>query len=189
MAATSIDDVVMPKFSTGQIYNSIRDHRPTVPWKHAVWNSRGIPKHSFLTWLFVLNRCPTRDLTPIAFFVTLPLRDHLYFDCNFSWTIWRRMSQRCQLSPIRRWNDNILTMQQLRGPKEKKTTTWIAWQCTIYFIWSERNNRLHQNLFKSADSIINSIDGIVCNRASSIRDSNPSLASAMLQFCFAFSSS
>lgn len=190
-----IDDVVMQKFSTGQIYNTIREHRPLVPWKGTIWNTRGIPKHSFLTWLFVLNRCPTRDRLLNWGLTTDPncllcnsgseSRDHLYFQCDYSYQIWSRISMRCQLTVNRNWNGNFDSMQRLIGPKEKKIVTLIAWQCTIYLLWSERNNRLHRNIFKPAESIINTIDGIVRNRSSSFRDSNPALASSMLQFWFA----
>lgn len=194
-----IDDVVMPKYSTGHIYNTIREYQPIVPWKQVVWNARGIPKHSFLSWLFVLDRCPTRDrllrwglgidLNCLLCHSFSESRDHLYYDCNYSWRVWRRISQCSQIQPIRNWNDNLLAMQRLRGPKEKTILTRIAWQCTIYLIWSERNNRLHRNVFKSTDSIINSIDGIIRNRASSVRESNPTLASSMMQLWFASSSS
>ncbi|KAL0816972.1 hypothetical protein Bca101_073416 [Brassica carinata] len=49
------------KFVISKIYDSIRDSRPKVFWNKAVWFSKGIPKHKTLTWLFLLNRCPTRD--------------------------------------------------------------------------------------------------------------------------------
>ncbi|VVB08929.1 unnamed protein product [Arabis nemorensis] len=92
-----MDDVIMTKFSTGQVYNAIREHRPTIPWYQAVWNKRGIPKHSFLTWLFVLDRCPTRNRLLNWGLITDPNcllcnssledRDHVFFGCSFSWRI------------------------------------------------------------------------------------------------------
>ncbi|XP_048612051.1 uncharacterized protein LOC125586235 [Brassica napus] len=60
-----------------------------------VWNKAGIPRHSFLTWLFVLNRCPTRDRIRGWGFQTDTAcvlcnqaeesRDHLFFNCQYSW--------------------------------------------------------------------------------------------------------
>lgn len=49
------------KFKTGSIYSLLKRHAATVPWYQTIWCKRGIPKHNFLSWLFVLNRCPTRD--------------------------------------------------------------------------------------------------------------------------------
>ncbi|CAF1698374.1 unnamed protein product [Brassica napus] len=43
------------------VYANLRVQGPAVTWCNIVWNKGGIPRHSFLTWLFVLNRCPTRD--------------------------------------------------------------------------------------------------------------------------------
>lgn len=43
------------------VYRNLREHYDTLPWKNAIWITRGIPKHSFTAWLFALNRNPTRD--------------------------------------------------------------------------------------------------------------------------------
>ena len=48
-------------FSTGAVYKTIKHHNPVVDWSKTVWCSRGTPKHSFLAWLVLINRCPTRD--------------------------------------------------------------------------------------------------------------------------------
>ncbi|CDY20932.1 BnaC06g01520D [Brassica napus] len=49
------------RFSTGDIYDLLKPNLPRVPWYKEVWFSGGIPKHKFLTWLMIRNRCPTRD--------------------------------------------------------------------------------------------------------------------------------
>ncbi|KAJ4906795.1 Uncharacterized protein Rs2_10453 [Raphanus sativus] len=49
------------KYRTGEVYNYLQGNQPVVPWAKIVWFSFGIPRHSFLTWLVLLNRCPTRD--------------------------------------------------------------------------------------------------------------------------------
>ncbi|KAH0913805.1 hypothetical protein HID58_028251 [Brassica napus] len=40
---------------------SLKHQNLTVPWFNIIWLRQGIPKHSFLTWLLLLDRCPTRD--------------------------------------------------------------------------------------------------------------------------------
>lgn len=56
-----VDGKIWNKYSTGNVYKLIKGHKARVPWNNLIWNSGGIPKHSFLSWLFVLNRCPTKD--------------------------------------------------------------------------------------------------------------------------------
>lgn len=49
------------RYNTNEIYRELRGSEAAVPWASIVWFGGGIPRHNFLTWLFVLNRCPTRD--------------------------------------------------------------------------------------------------------------------------------
>lgn len=78
---------------------------PTVPWHQTVWNKGGIPRQSFLSWLLVLNRYPTRDKMIGWGLATSPLcllcnvqaksRDHLFFDCFYTWEILSSLARRC----------------------------------------------------------------------------------------------
>lgn len=56
-----IDGVPQSKFSSQVIYNEIRPQNPIVTWHPIVWFKRGILKYKTLTWMTMLNRCPTRD--------------------------------------------------------------------------------------------------------------------------------
>lgn len=128
------------------IYSVIKDHEPIVPWYKIVWCSGGIRKHSFIIWLMVLNRCPTRDRIIGWSLQTNPLcllcglenetRDHLYFRCQFSWTVWSKVSRRCAVSPLPDWNISLLSLCNLRGSKTKGKLLLIAWQASIYFLWT-----------------------------------------------------
>ena len=98
-------------YSTGMIYNAIKHHEPAVPWSKIVWSSRGIPRHNFLTWLLVLNRCPTKDRMLNWGLQTDPAcmlcnasaesRDHLFFQCPYSWNLWTALAERAHWSPSR----------------------------------------------------------------------------------------
>lgn len=59
---TGFDPFQNQKFSARKVYNLIRESKPIVPWKNTVWLKKGIPKFKTLTWLFVLDRCPTRNI-------------------------------------------------------------------------------------------------------------------------------
>lgn len=106
------------KFSTGEIYNLIRDHKPIASWAREIRFSGGIPRHKFIAWLMVLRRCPKRDHLLQWGIQTDPScllcnalsesRDHLLFECSFSWIIWRKCSLKCNFQSSRNW-DTILT--------------------------------------------------------------------------------
>ena len=56
-----INGQVSERFQTGELYTYLKGERIDVQWSKAIWFSRGIPRHSFHTWLVVLDRLPTRD--------------------------------------------------------------------------------------------------------------------------------
>ena len=165
-----------------------------VPWKDIVWSSGSIPRHSFLTWLFILDRCPTRDRILSWGLQTDPTcllcstepesRNHLLFNCCFSLSIWTALSRRCSLQALPDWDQTILQLTSLRTGKLHRRLVIIAWQATIYAIWTERNYRLHRSVFRSTDSITKNIITQVTNRISSFRPSNPAISSKLMQIWF-----
>ncbi|EFH40000.1 hypothetical protein ARALYDRAFT_917455 [Arabidopsis lyrata subsp. lyrata] len=154
-------------------------------------NNQGVPKRSFLTSLLVLNRCPTRDRllgwglqtdpSCLLYNTSPESRDHIFFNCNVAWS---SIASRCSLLPHRSWDASLCQMQDLHGSKLLIRLTRLAWQSSLYLIWAERNNRLHRNNFKSADSLIRLIDSTIRNRILSYRDHNSSVSSSMLQLWF-----
>ncbi|KAH0884422.1 hypothetical protein HID58_060518, partial [Brassica napus] len=103
----------LPTYSTGMIYELIKDHQPPVPWYSAVWSSRAI-----------------------------------------------------------------------RSPKHERLLVLLAWQASIYLLWTKRNNRHHRQQYRSVSSLAKQADLLIRNRISGIREINPSLSSKMLQRWF-----
>lgn len=192
-----LEGKVHARYSTGLVYNLLRQQSPLVPWRKAVWFSGGIPKHNFLTWLLVLNRCPTRDrilgwglqTDPACLFCNSSpeSRDHVFFHCHMPWTVWSSIALRGRLQPSRSWDTTLCQIQTLQGPKERIRLSLLVWQCTLYLLWGERNNRLHRHSFRSSDALLHLIDSVIRNRIASFRDSNPALSSLMLQLWFSSS--
>lgn len=184
-----MNDKITKTYSTGRVYTELKHHNPLVPWCKLVWISWGIPKHCFLTWLFIKDRCPTRDrlinwglpTSPNCLLCNAPAesRDHIFFECPFAWSVWSRMSARCNLAPSRTWNQTISELQQLNRPRPNKLLCLLTWQCVIYLIWTERNNRLHRNTFRSPDSISSLVISTIRTKIASIRLSSPPLSSAL----------
>ncbi|KAF2577788.1 hypothetical protein F2Q68_00006360 [Brassica cretica] len=122
-----VDDKRSLKYSTSQVYRQLRGQEAQVPWDQCVWNAKGIPRHSFLTWLFVLNRCPTRDrlcswglqtdATCLLCNQAPESRDHLFYRCPFSWAVWEEVAMRCNLQPQRNWDQTMIQMQSLQDQR------------------------------------------------------------------------
>lgn len=82
----------------------------------------------------------------------------IYF-LNFSTVSYRfaekvsTIAGRLQLLPHQSWDTQITNMQNLQGPRQLNLLRLLAWQATLYNLWSERNTRLHQQIFKPPDTI------------------------------------
>ncbi|CAH2039033.1 unnamed protein product [Thlaspi arvense] len=188
-----IDDKVSYRYKTGVVYEKLMELSDVqdVPWGQIIWNRGGIPKHNFLSWIFLLDRCPTKDriiswgilVDPICLLCNAETesRDHLMFDCAYSWSIWEMVARRCNLHAMRLWSDSVLQLQSLTVGNLMKRLTILGWQASIYWIWDEQNGRLHSNNFRPVELIFKMIEQQIKNRISSYRDCNPSLSSQLLQ--------
>lgn len=168
------------------------NHQDTlVSWLYSVWNKGGIPRHNFLAWLFVLNRCPTKDrilgwglqtsLTCVPCNYFPESRNHLFFDCHYAWSIWGTLASRCGVQPERSW-DRVLGQLQAQSTNSLTGTLLrLCWQACIYWIWTERNGRLHRQTFRTPESVSRTLVRQITDRISSLRDSNLAVASSLLQ--------
>ncbi|XP_013601807.1 PREDICTED: uncharacterized protein LOC106309313 [Brassica oleracea var. oleracea] len=179
------------RYKTSLIYCKLKGEKQMVPWAKIVWTKGGIPKHNFLTWLFVLDRCPTRDRLrswglPVDSKCLLcnledETRDHLYFRCSFSWRVLSEMARRCSIVPSQLWSDTINQLISLQGNKLLKRLVHLSWQGVIYSLWRERNQRLHNRHFQTSDTIIATINRQIKDKILSFRTSSPSLSSSLMQ--------
>lgn len=183
------------KFISAQIYDSIRESRPQVPWHRIVWLKKGIPKFKALTWMFVQDRCPTRNkllswglhTDPLCLLCNLhpESRNHIYFQCSFSMGVWRNLSSKLGFFvSTDEWDDILQALICLTGNKHMRYLTILAWQSAIHEIWRERNNKLHRSSFKSIDVILSTISSIIKNCISAMRQTQPMESSACMQLWF-----
>ena len=92
-------------------------------------------------------------------------RDHLYFECSYAWDLWHTMATRLGLTSHRQW-DLCLN---------------LCWQAVIYWVWIERNARLHRHSHRSVSSLLHTIDRQIKDKILSLRDSNLASSSALMQ--------
>lgn len=182
-------------FSSSQVYHSLLQPLPKVPWYPIIWIKKGIPKHMTLAWLMFLNISPTRDRLLAWGLQTDPLcllcnrenesRNHLFFSCSYSAEVWTHFSLRFGINPISSsWDDTARSLLSQTGSKHKKFLSILTWQATIYDLWWERNDRLHRGNFKSPHRIISKVSFTIKNRISSLRPERNSLASELIQLWF-----
>ena len=183
-------------FKTGILYDYLIQQLPDVSWYASVWFSRAIPRHSFHMWLLIQNRLPTRDrlnqwglqVDPKCLLCNRSpeTRDHLFFYCHFSYDLWMLVARRLDLAPMRDWAGTLQQMTSLSLPLPQKLLVLLAWQATAYWLWNERNARLHANTFRSTDQLFKQIDRQLRNKLQSFRESNPNRSSLMMQSWFRF---
>lgn len=189
-----INGKLSEKYCTGEVYRYLRGDGEKVDWSAAIWTSRSIPRQSFHAWLVVQNRIPTRDRM-IGWGIQVPplcllcnandeSRDHLYWDCNYTFDLWSIVAGRCRITPERRWENTLHQMITLPPPSSTRSLILLGWQATLYWIWNERNGRLHSNQFRSIDSLFSIIDHQVRNKIQSFREANPRRSSEMMQLWF-----
>ena len=82
------------KYSAAEIWKEIRPKQDKVPWARFLWSTMVIPKHTFISWMAILNRLPTMDRL-IAWGMNVrgtccnyqkeeETRDHLFFGCSYA---------------------------------------------------------------------------------------------------------
>ena len=154
-------------FSTSKLWTSLNPSPPLVSWYKAVWFSQKIPKHSFMAWLLLKGRMLTRDRLR-SWGLQVPAEcllcghaaetaNHLFFDCQFSTAVWNlllvrvRMAYPSTLQQIVHWLLNVTVRPRVRAILK------LVFQGAIYFIWRERNSRLHSGVNKPATQIVKEI--------------------------------
>ncbi|CAL9223554.1 unnamed protein product, partial [Arabidopsis halleri] len=138
-------------FSSKSTWDLIRESSPLVPWSKIVWFRQAVPRYSFVTWLAIRDRLSTGQRMRIwgqtqAFLSSPILRRHT----NPDWSLTLQAIIR-KTSPV---NDAAL----LR----------LLFQTVIYFVWRERNNRIHKSSHSSYQSLTTIIEKSISDRLKSL---------------------
>ncbi|XP_024011401.1 uncharacterized protein LOC112086661 [Eutrema salsugineum] len=186
-----------PRFSSKATWEQIRDHYPAVPWHRVLWFKENVPRWSFTTWLAFLARLPTKDrlrqwgLNVSAECVLCSRGNeshgHLFFDCQFSATVWKRFVEPIRINPpldissAASWISN-----HLHGSNRSHATlVKVILQALVYSIWKERNSRIFKSVFSSPADFCSALDRLIRDRLFSFPASNVN-SSSLLQVYFSF---
>ena len=85
-------------------------------------------------------------------------RNHLFFGCKFTASIWSRILRLCGFSRMpRNWENEFLWVIANKGKSFCSITRKIARGATIYHLWGHRNRRIQENIYAPADTIFHLI--------------------------------
>lgn len=118
------------------------------------WFKEGIPRCSFITWLVMKKRLPTRDRLR-QWGLTIPgectlcsmgqeSHDHIFFECEFSSQLWNSLASEFHLpQPL---TSDLAATAIATDPSLSRSSKGVIirllFQVIIYHIWKERNRRI-----------------------------------------------
>ena len=178
------------QFSTAHTWDHLIAPSPKVPWHRLIWFPGNTPRHSFISWLAILQRLSTHDR--IYSFTPGPLacvfchsgmesHDHLFFNCSYSNFIWQGLLHRMDTScPAVTWESIV---NWAAGTWRRKTTQHtILKMClgaAIYGIWKERNARTFKFEAKPKDRLLLEIKSLIACQIQCKRKNDPQLSQFM----------
>ncbi|XP_074314433.1 uncharacterized protein LOC141649648 [Silene latifolia] len=161
-------------YSVQKGYEWLHSDAVRVPWWPMVWNNLNVPKHSFIFWLYALNRLSTRDRLVAHGICSETVcvlcqqedecRTHLFFHCAFS--------RRC-LHLVQEWlqfdmgdNEPLLWCSSWRCPfLFQKQVTFAGIASLIYHLWEARNRCRMEGILPTPGFLFGRIKQDVIGRA------------------------
>lgn len=150
-------------------------------WHSSVWFEGAILKNAFMMWLAQLEKLPTRArLTSWGMQIQMTwclcstyseTQDHLLLRCDYSVQIWNLVQLRLGLVPciFHTWLA-LLAWTKTKNDSSPLTLRKIVAQATLYHIWKQRNNVLHNHQSVSAELIFKEIDRQIRNTITTRRN-------------------
>ncbi|XP_035830107.1 uncharacterized protein LOC110944890 [Helianthus annuus] len=159
------------EFNTAIVWNDIRFYQNEVPWANLVWFPQAIPRHSFLTWLFVQRKLKTQDfmsrwissgnanynLMCCSLCSSCPdSHGHLFFECGYATTVWNGAKGKADMADLDNdWNtifQHLLTIAYSKTARNIIAKILVS--ASTYFIWEERNRRLFSSRKRNACQLV-----------------------------------
>ncbi|KAL7229757.1 hypothetical protein ACSBR2_008296 [Camellia fascicularis] len=157
------------QFSIQSAWNHWRKKFDKVVWHKLVWGPHRIPKVSFIVWVALHNRLYTGDRLRMfglatssqCRFCLIPeeSHSHLFFKCIFSSRVWCAIEAVCNIKwPVLGWPDIVThATKETKGNSLRVNIISNAFLCSVYFIWTERNNIIFNKEFKPEEVVIKSV--------------------------------
>ncbi|GAA0142729.1 hypothetical protein LIER_35623 [Lithospermum erythrorhizon] len=129
------------RFTQRSLWEEVRPRSAKLTWTKWLWARSDIPRQEFVTWMLFHWKLPTRDRL---------LR--LEYRGSHVW-----------------WSERQWCIDNLGGKSLKRRLMQVAFMCTVYTVWQERNSRVFGGSSVSADVLYHKIVSIMHDRACSWR--------------------
>ena len=187
-----IDSITYSHFSSKILWNFIRPRQQLLVGASIAWHTAIIPKHSTNAWLFLLNRNPTLmrvkawntdiETTCLLCGVSDENRDHLFFECNYSWTCWSICVHKLGFVSVpRNWDLVINWLISLPKRDPATVAAYQVWAAVLFEVWRERNRRSHDGTTLPEVVLIRSIMRTIKDKGTALLNTGLPLG-ADLQF-------
>lgn len=137
-------------YTTSSAFNGLAGREDKVTWHQLVWSSPMIPRCSFILWLVLKQRLPTKDRllkwgiisTDSCCFCNSATEslEHLFFSCPFTNEIWRNilLATGIQRAPLS-WRREISWFcRRTKGKSKLCRARRLSLAVTVYQIWQAR---------------------------------------------------
>ncbi|VVA99920.1 unnamed protein product [Arabis nemorensis] len=84
-------------------------------------------------------------------------RGHLFFNCSYSNEVWTAFFNHPELSPPVLFEDIVSWVQSSTRNKKLKSIVKLIFHAVVYYIWKERNYRLHSSQVKTQQAVVKEI--------------------------------
>ncbi|KAF8406614.1 hypothetical protein HHK36_008704 [Tetracentron sinense] len=162
-------------FSLKSAWQALRSPKSSIPWAEIVWFTMNIPRHSFITWLALLDGLQTREcktcwfgtessLELVVSFVEALLKVYHILNDLTLWPFGRNRFSCVDLRIIQflagLWAREVSWIfSSFWGKGTIQSMKKVAFNATIYHIWMERNFRIFKHQSRDSTTLIG-LDGI-----------------------------
>lgn len=157
-------------FTIKEAIKFIRVETPNVDWSKIVWGKHFLPRYAFILWMACWKRMNTLDklldwgLSSSNVCVlcgrAVESQDHLFFQCHYSRQVWNPLMKQIGVNSIRTsWHDILENLNTSSSWKTnlQRNLAIFGFASTVYHIWKERNNRIHNGTIKDTKMLLKEI--------------------------------
>lgn len=153
-------------FSIRRLYNDLIGCVEKVPWAKMMCQNSAPVKYLFITWLLLHEKLATCSylrrigisIDPMCCICERneEILDHLFFECEFSRGVWKRMADWCGVQrTVERWElEKIFLISRCTNNNKQQRLYRCMFAVVSYHLWRERNARRLQGRRTTEEMIV-----------------------------------
>ena len=148
-----------------------------VSWAKVIWTRTSIPRHAFISWIYVQHRLPTKvrlsrfshqnDLQCLLCGGDAEDDTHLFSTCPYAMEVWNSIRLWWPIPSRSSGNPQEVVFFPLirsKAPKAHMQISCAITATTIYFIWYARNQLMFKNLRLTVQHTVSMIKAQIRHR-------------------------